>query len=98
MTEHAAPPPDPGEFLNEVRHATPGWSAPYGGPEGIERLTVQLQDTLKQQSRDVAAVRVAAIQHMLTTQSASEVARRLGISRQALSKIAGSPAWSTPTW
>lgn len=91
-------PPLPGEFLRQVATAHPGWSAPYGGPEGVARATLTMQDVLKVQASELAAVRAAAIEELLTTRSLSEVARMLGVSKQAVSKSVRSPRWSDPRW
>lgn len=88
----------PATFLTLVRNAHKGWSAPLGGPEGVARLTVSLQDALKMQAEQLAGVRAAAIAEMLQTQSLSQVARALGVSKQAISRASKAPRWSDLTW
>ena len=61
MSAENEPAADPGQFLREVANADEGWSERYGGPEGIARWTLNLQDALKEQASDLAAVRTAAI-------------------------------------
>ena len=98
MSAENEPAADPGQFLREVANADEGWSERYGGPEGIARWTLNLQDALKEQASDLAAVRTAAIREMLTTRSLADVAQALGVSEQAVSKAANSPTWTDPRW
>ncbi|MGO0576462.1 hypothetical protein [Ornithinimicrobium panacihumi] len=53
---------------------------------------------LKMQAQELAGVRAAAIQELLMTQSLAEVARRLGVSKQAVSKAARAQTWWDPRW
>ena len=80
MSAENEPAADPGQFLREVANADEGWSERYGGPEGIARWTLNLQDALKEQASDLAAVRTAAIREMLTTRSLADIAQALGVS------------------
>lgn len=89
---------DPGRFLHRLREAEAGWSAEHGGPAGIALLTLRLQDRLKVQAQELAAVRAAAIAELLKTQSLADVARQLGVSKQAISKAANGPRWGDPKW
>lgn len=89
---------DPGEFLRRVARAEPGWSEGLGGPEGVARLTVELQDRLKRQAEEVAGVRAAAIRELLTTRTLADVARALGVSKQAVSKISRGPLRRNLPW
>ena len=98
MSAENEPAADPGQFLREVANADEGWSERYGGPEGIARWTLNLQDALKEQASDLAAVRTAAIREMLTTRSLADIAQALGVSKQAVSKAANSPTWTDPRW
>ena len=101
MSAENEPAADPGQFLREVANADEGWSERYGGPEGIARWTLNLQDALKEQASDLAAVRTAAIREMLTTRSLADIAQALGVSKQAVSKAANSPHLDRPplvTW
>lgn len=98
MSAENEPAADPGQFLREVANADEGWSERYGGPEGIARWTLNLQDALKEQASDLAAVRTAAIREMLTSRSLADIAQALGVSKQAVSKAANSPTWTDPRW
>ena len=50
MSAENEPAADPGQLLREVANADEGWSERYGGPEGIARWTLNLQDALKEQA------------------------------------------------
>ena len=52
MSAENEPAADPGQFLREVANADEGWSERYGGPEGIARWTLNLQDALKRTPRE----------------------------------------------
>lgn len=90
--------PAPHEFLATTRNAEPGWSTPYGGPEGIARLCAELQTELVRQSEQIAAIRTAAIRQLLTTRSGVDVAHTLDISKSAVSKSLKNTPWENPTW
>lgn len=88
----------PEAFLSEVENATPGWSEAYGGPHGVAVHIAELQAQLVRQSEKLAAVRVAAIRQMLTSQSGVEVAASLGISKSAVSKSLKNTPWKVDIW
>lgn len=89
---------DPSSFLREVRDAHPGWSTPRGGPEGVARHIDELQQVLRVQAQELAAVRAAALQELLQTHSLAEVADMFGVTRPAVYKAIRSPAWKDPRW
>lgn len=90
---------DPYELLNLLHHAgQPGWSDQWGGPLGIAKAAGAAQGTLRAQAALLARLRAAAIQEALTSQSLAEVARELGISRQAVHQAARGPAMSVDAW
>lgn len=92
-------PPAPSEFIEEAHSGQPGWSAAYGGPDGVIALTGELLETLATQSRLIAAVRTAAIREQLRTEAATSIAARHHISRQAVSKTAkAARTWEGETW
>lgn len=78
----------PERFLAAAKEMEQNWSTQFGGPEGIARLAVELQAALAAQQQAVSEIRGAAVDELLQTRSLSEVAAMLGISRQAVSKIA----------
>lgn len=88
----------PEQFLAEVEHAEPGWSEAYGGPQGVAAHVAELQAEVFRISERLAAVRVAAIRQMLTTQSGVEVAATLGVSKSAISKSLKNTPWKDATW
>lgn len=88
----------PEQFLAEVAAAEPGWSQKHGGPYGVARICVDLQRQVAAMSEQIAAVRAAALQELLTTQSLADVAADLGVSKPAASKASRAPSWKDPTW
>lgn len=100
MDETDAPPKtaSPEAFLAEIEHAEPGWSEVYGGPQGVAAHVAELQAEVFRTSEKLAAIRVAAIRQMLTTQSGVEVAAELGISKSAVSKSLKNTPWKDATW
>lgn len=80
--------PSPEAFLAEVARAEPGWSARYGGIDGVISLTARLLEDVADMSAAVAAIRTTAIQEELRRDSATSIARRHGISRQAVTRAA----------
>lgn len=80
--------PTPEQFLREIADPAPGWSARYGGPDGVIALTARLLDDIADMSTAVAAIRTTAIQEEMRADSATNIARRHGISRQAVQKAA----------
>lgn len=100
-TRAATPPsrPGPAAFLEAVQAAHPGWSARYGGPDGIIALTGLLLEDLAEQSRIIAAVRTAAIREQLATEPGAVIARRHHLSRQAIHRAANAArTWEGETW
>lgn len=89
---------NPVTFVEAAENATPGWTEQYGGLEGIALLCAQIQRQLGDLSEAVAAIRVAAVQGLLETQSGVEVSKSLGVSKAAISKINRNKAWENPTW
>lgn len=88
----------PADFLAQASAAEPGWSTAYGGPEGIARLAVDLQRQLNEQSEQVAQIRAAAVRELLTTRTLAQVGEMLGITKQAVSKIAHTPPGAELPW
>lgn len=91
--------PSPETFLNLIAEPEPGWSAQFGGPDGIIGLTGTLLEDLAQQSSIIAAVRTAAIREQLRAEPGTAIARRHHISKQAVHKAAGAArTWKGDTW
>ena len=88
----------PEEFLAEIERAEPGWSDAYGGPQGVATHVAELQAEVFRISEKLAAIRVAAIRQMLTTQSGVEVANTLGVSKSAVSKSLKNNPWKEAVW
>lgn len=86
------------EFMELVDRAEPGWSEKFGGPGGVAAFTVVLQERIAELSAQVAAVRTAAIQEQLKERKGVEVARSLGISKAAISRIAHAPTREGMIW
>lgn len=76
------------ELLEAARTANTGWSSTWGGPAGVERLAVTLQQDLLMQAEALAGLRSLALTQMLRDRSVADVARELGTSRQAVAKAA----------
>lgn len=77
---------DPTEFLEAVERGGPGWSDPYGGPEGVARIAGRLRDQAKEQQRRYGAIRATAIAALLQDRSLTSVAKALGVSKSAVHK------------
>lgn len=91
--------PGPAEFIEDITPAQPGWSQPYGGPDGVIALTGLLLEDLAEQSRVIAAVRTAAIREQLRTEQGAVIARRHHLSRQAIHRAANAArTWEGETW
>lgn len=86
------------EFMELVDRAEPGWSEKFGGSAAVAAFTVVLQERIAELSAQVAAVRTAAIQDQLKDRKGVEVARSLGISRAAISRIAHAPVREGMIW
>jgi len=75
---------DPMGFLDAAAQAAPGWSEPYGGPEGVAQLTSVLHARLAQLTKLNADLRISTLVY-LRTQARLPFARLgelLGITRQ----------------
>ena len=68
--------------------AEPGWSEPFGGPRGVALLAPALQEAALAEIGSISRVRSMAIRELLNTHSLAEVAKMLGISKQAVSQAA----------
>ena len=88
----------PVDFLARAAAAEPGWSTAYGGPEGIARLAVDLQRQLNDQAEQIAQIRAAAVRELLSTRTLAQVGQMLGISKQAVAKIAHTPPGAELHW
>lgn len=89
---------EPADFLAEIADPTPGWSQKYGGRLGVIALCGLLQQKIALQSKTIAAVRIAAIQDLLTETSGKELAEALNVSKTAISKSTKADAWENPQW
>lgn len=80
---------DPATFLEAAAKAEPGWSARYGGPEGVVELTSVLQEHLAQLTKLNAAARAATVVYLRTYPKLSllTVARLLGGSKSLAQKL-----------
>lgn len=81
-------PPTPQELLSCAVSADPGWSDPYGGPQGVERHCAQMIEDLTRQAAQLGELRAFAMAETLKTHSVAEVAARLGVTRQAVERVA----------
>lgn len=97
-TDDTSKAPTPEAFLREASTAQEGWSQAYGGPLGVAKYCADLQAQLARQSEQIAAIRVAAIRQMLTTNTGVAVARDLGVSKAAISKSLKTSPWENSTW
>ncbi|MDO5633433.1 MAG: hypothetical protein Q4G34_00975 [Micrococcus sp.] len=89
--------PAPRQLLDDAMSGTPGWSQPYGGAAGVERLAREMLEDLTEQARLLGELRGFALVELLRTQSVSQLARERGVSRQAIEKVARR-APGTITW
>lgn len=79
------------QLLRLTQGADPGWAQEYGGPAGVIRAVDQVQDDVRAVAAQVAAIRAAAVNELLRTQPVAQVARDLGVSRQAVWKTVQGP-------
>lgn len=79
--------PDPLELLQAAHAAEPGWSEPFGGPEGVAVLAELARQAVMRQAGDLAALRRVAIAEWCRTSTPPEIGRALGISRNAVHKL-----------
>ena len=92
------PPTDPTTLIETATTGQPGWSDAYGGPLGVAQAAVAAQEELKSLASVVAGLRAAAIQEALTTRSVADVAKDLGVSRQAVYIASRAPLLHVRTW
>ena len=80
---------DPAGFLTAAEEAAPGWSARYGGPEGVAQLTSVLHDHLAQLTQTNAALRTATVVYLRTHPQMSllTIARLLGVTKGVIQKV-----------
>ena len=78
---------DPEPFLDAAANGEPGWSAAYGGPDGVAVITGRLRDHLRDKQRQVASLRAAAVATMLRDRSLAAVGRLLGVGKTAVHKV-----------
>ncbi len=88
----------PRRLMDAAASGSTGWADEWGGPLGVARAAVEAQQSLNEQAAALASLRAAAIQQALETQSLSDVARELGVSKQAISRAARVPALDVPHW
>lgn len=86
------------DFLTHATVAPPGWSEDYGGPRGVIAEADRLQEGLRRQTREVAAVRAAALEELVRRANATAVAGDLGISLSAVYRSGKRPAAPIASW
>jgi hypothetical protein len=74
-------------LLGAAAAAAPGWSTPYGGPEGVAVLAAELRRQLDDEARLLSALRAVAVAELLRERSMANVGESLGISKAAVQKI-----------
>lgn len=83
---------DPAGFLDAAAAAAPGWSARYGGPEGVAQLTSVLHDRLAQLTKLNAELRTSTLLYLRSAAGANltlaKLADLLGVSSMAVSLAA----------
>lgn len=80
-------PDDPLELLRAAQDAGPGWSAAYGGPEGVAVLAEAARQAVMAQAGDLAALRRVAIAELCRDRHLADIGRSLGISKAAVHKL-----------
>lgn len=88
----------PQQFLHLASAGEPGWSQRYGGTLGVAQLAVRMQQQLAHQSEQISAIRAAAVKHQLKTRSGADLAREMGVSKTAVSRMARSQEREEITW
>lgn len=78
---------DPWLLVKAATGNGPGWSEPYGGPEGVALLATEIRERLDVQARAIAELRSVAVAELLRDQSLSAVGKVLGIGKTAVHKI-----------
>ncbi|MEZ2373396.1 hypothetical protein [Arthrobacter sp. RCC_34] len=86
MESHSTLPETVLQLLRDASAGEEGWAERYGGPEGVERLAVELSEQLSDVAAELAQLRAAAIAVQLRSKSVVQVAQSVGISRQAVYK------------
>lgn len=79
-----------------LSHPDPGWSAQWGGPDGVARLASQAAMVLRARADELDALRAAAVARLTQDDSPAQVARDFGVSRPAIIKTArkGYAGWA----
>lgn len=79
----------PTDFLAAAAEAAPGWSARYGGPEGVVQLTSVLQDHLAHLTKVNAELRTSTVIYLKTHAglSLTTLARLLGVTKGAVQHV-----------
>ncbi|MGI6797751.1 hypothetical protein [Gordonia sihwensis] len=78
---------NPQRLLEDAAAATPGWSAPYGGPDGVAVLSGMLRHELDALAREISSLRTVAIAEMLREDSLATAGRKLGLGRTGVHKL-----------
>lgn len=73
-------------LLTAARTGDPGWSATFGGPNGVALAADLGSELATQLVTELIALRTAAIAQLLEEESLRAVARRTGINRSTISK------------
>lgn len=89
---------DPSDFVSRLPNLEEGWSRGFGGPLGVAQHAVNLQQQQVRISEEIASVRAAAIEEAAKTVPKQDIARTLGISRQAVEKARGRKQWPDARW
>lgn len=80
---------DPSGFLEAAAQAAPGWSARYGGPEGVAQLTMVLHDHLARLTKLNAELRTSTLMYLRDPKGAhlklAQLADLLGVTTMAVS-------------
>lgn len=74
------------ELVRLAHDGDSGWSAQFGGPEGVAVLAESLRQVALQEAQDLLQVRTAAMLALLRDHRMVDVADLLGMSKQAVYK------------
>lgn len=77
---------DAARLLADAHRAEPGWSAPYGGPEGVALEAERLRAATTHLLTELIDLRSAAYAELLEEESLRAVEKRTGLSRSTISK------------
>ena len=88
----------PEQFLNQLEHLPPGWSEEEGGLIEVIKRLGDFQEELNSQSKQIAAIRAAAVAQLLKSKSGADIARELDLGRANISRLSKAPKWSNPQW